>query len=411
MPSATKSGARIVFALGLVLAGCSQPVGSPLPSASEAEVESAAPPASAVPALPRVADEDAYQPSADAVTAAAPGDIIESVEIRGRPGIRAWFVVYGSTGLDDEPVAVSGLILAPQAPPATGDGYPIVAWAHGTTGIADVCSPSKAGLSELGPLLDLVAQGYVVTATDYEGLGTDGIHPYMVGISEGRSVLDSIRAAMALPDANASDEAVVIGISQGGHATLWAAELKPSYAPELAVLGAFAASPPTDMAGWETWAFHEAAAGNLGAAEPAVMVFGVWSAIYDTSLDFLTDTGRTSALEVPDRCDPTMPNTTPYLSDPAENAAWRALLTRNSPGAALTDVPIRVVSPQDDQAVDYATQVAGVAAMCAIGDTVELVTVPGDHDDSIASPAAWAAAVTWIGERFAGIPAISTCPQ
>ena len=362
-----------------------------------------------VPALPTAASEDAYHPSAEAVAAAAPGEIIERVEIRAGPGTRAWFVVYGSTGLDGQPVAVSGLILAPEAPPAAGKGYPIVAWAHGTTGIADVCSPSSRGVSDLGPLQALVAQGYVVTATDYEGLGTDGIHPYLVGISEGRSVLDSIRAAMALADAHAGKQAAVIGISQGGHATLWAAELQPIYAPDLAVLGALAASPPTDMVGLETWAFEEAAAGNTDVAAPLVMIFGVWHAIYDAPLDFLTDAGQASALAAPAGCDVTMRSTTPYVSDPAQIAAWRALLTANSPGAVTTDVPIRVVSPKDDQAVDYATQVAGVGTMCAIGDTVELVTVAGGHLASLGSADALAAAVTWIGERFAGVVAVSTC--
>jgi pimeloyl-ACP methyl ester carboxylesterase len=362
------------------------------------------------PVLPAAADDDLYHPSAEAVAAAAPGEIIESAEIRGGSGTRAWFVVYGSTGLDGQPIAVSGLILAPQAPPGAG-GYPVVAWAHGTTGIADFCSPSRGGVGDLGPLLDLAAEGYVVTATDYEGLGTDGVHPYLVGISEGRSVLDSIRAAMALPEAHAGTEAVVIGISQGGHATLWAAELQPTYAPELSVLGAFAASPPTDMVGLETWAFQQAADGTIGAAAPMVMIFGVWHGLYDAPLDFLTDAGQASALAVPGGCDPSMPSTTPYLSDPAQSTQWRALLAANSPGAVATDVPIRVVSPREDQAVAYGTQVAGVATMCAIGDSVELLTVTGGHDASIATPAAWSAAVTWIGDRFAGVAAASTCAR
>lgn len=399
----------LVLALALV-AGCgAQPSGSPAFSTSGLATRSAAPSTSISPGLPTAADEELYHPTAEAVAAAAPGEIIQSVEIRAGPGTRAWFVVYGSTGLQGQPVAVSGLILAPKAPSAAGSDYPIVAWAHGTTGIADICSPSRIGVGALGRLQELVAQGYIVTATDYEGLGTDGLHPYLVGISEGRSVLDSIRAAMALPEAHPGQQAVVIGLSQGGHATLWAAQLAPSYAPELPVLGAFAASPPTDMVGWETWAFEQAAAGNIDAATPAVMIFGVWNVIYGAPLDFLTEAGQTSALAVPEGCDPTMPSTTPYSRDPAQIAEWRSLLVANSPGAVVTDVPIRVVSPEDDRAVDYDTQVAGAETMCAIGDTVELVTVPGGHLASLDSSAAWSAAITWIGERFAGVAVVSTC--
>ena len=410
MRTGLRPAARLILAAAAVLPACSvQPSGSGSPSGSATTAE-AVPSASVARVLPAAADDELYHPSAEAVAAAAPGEIIESAEIRGGSGTRAWFVVYGSIGLDGQPIAVSGLILAPQAPPESG-GYPVVAWAHGTTGVADFCSPSGGGVRDLAPLLDLAAEGYVVTATDYAGLGTDGVHPYLVGISEGRSVLDSIRAAMALPEAHAGTEAVVIGISQGGHATLWAAQLKPTYAPELSVLGAFAASPPTDMVGWETWAFQQAAGGNIGAAAPAVMIFGVWQGLYDAPLDFLTEAGRASAVAVPGGCDPTMPSTTPYLSDPAQTAEWRALLAANSPGAVATDVPIRVVSPQDDQSVSYETQVAGVAAMCGIGDTVEQLTIAGGHDASIATPAAWSAAVRWIGDRFAGVAAVSTCAR
>jgi pimeloyl-ACP methyl ester carboxylesterase len=410
MPTGLRPAARMIMAMGVALAGCSgEPSVTPSPPTSAAGSQGGTPSTSAVLVLPQAPDQAMYRPSAERVAAAKPGELIASAGILSASGTRAWFVVYGSTGLDGQPVAVSGVIVAPDAEPAAGNGYPIVAWAHGTTGIADACSPSNEGIGGLGPLVELAASGYVVTATDYEGLGTDGIHPYLVGISEGRSVLDSIRAAKALPDARAGKDAVVIGISQGGHATLWAAELQPTYAPELAVLGAFAASPPTDMVSWETWAFEEAAAGKIDAAAPPVMIFGVWHVVYGAPLDFLTDAAQQSALAVPDGCDPTMQSTTPYVRDPAQIATWRDLLAANSPGAARTDVPIRVVSPKDDQAVDYATQLAGVARMCAIGDTVELITVPGGHDASIDPPAAWAAAVTWIDDRFAGVPPVSTC--
>ena len=315
----------------------------------------AAPSASAAIGLPEAASNDVYYPTSDEIAAAAPGQLIRSVEIESALGTRAWFVVYGSTGLDGQPVAVSGMVLAPELPPAEG-GYPVVAWAHGTTGIADTCAPSKSGVAGLpAEIQDLATEGYVVTATDYEGLGTDGMHPYLVGTSEGRSVLDSIRAAIALPEAHAGDRAVVIGLSQGGHAALWAAQLKPTYAADLPLLGVFAASPPTDLVAFEAWAFEQAGLGNVGAAGAPVLLFGVWNAIYDVPLDFLTDAGRSSALAGRDGCGPTPFSTTPYSSDPATIPEWRALLGGNSPGAAVTDVPIRVVSPEDDEAVGYET--------------------------------------------------------
>jgi len=412
MSTRSRSVGAALLALTLALAACSTtPSPSAQPSASAAASASELPSPSEIvaPGLPFHADPGLYYPTAEVTALARPGQLILYEEIKAPPDARAWFVVHGSTGLDGKPVAVSGIVLAPAAAPAEG-GYPVVAWAHGTTGVADSCAPSRAGVDGIpADVSDLVAKGYVVTATDYEGLGTSGVHPYIVGISEGRSVLDSIRAVQGLPEAHAGTEAVVIGHSQGGHAALWSAELAPSYAPGLSLLGAFAASPPTDLVGWETWAFDEAAKGTLDRAQAPLLLFGVWNAVYDASLSFLTNEGRQSALAGRDGCGPPPVSSTPYVRDPAKDPVWHNLLERNSPGLALTGVPITVVSPTGDEAVQYDTQVAGVRVMCGIGDTVELRSVPGGHDASINSPSAWKDVTDWISARFAGVEAVTTC--
>jgi len=365
------------------------------------------PEASAAP-LVRSAPTAFYYPAADAVARAAPGALIDVLEMVAPAGMRAWTVVYGSTGLDGEPVAVSGMILAPADPPS-GGAYPIIAWAHGTTGIADMCAPSRAGSDRVAELEELARGGYVVTATDYEGLGTAGTHPYIIGVSEGRSVLDSIRAVQNLPQAHAANETVVVGLSQGGHAALWAGQLAPTYAPELDLRGALAGSPPADLSAWAHWTFDAAASGQTFATFPAMLLFGVWSEAYGLPLPFLTDQAQSIAAVVRDGCDPKGLTTNPYVSDPTRIAEWNQRLVENSPGAARTEVPFLVVAPNDDQLVLYESQVAGVGAMCAIGDTVELRTVSGGHDALLASPSVWRAAQEWIAARFAGEAAMSTC--
>jgi hypothetical protein len=102
-------------------------------------------------------------------------------------------------------------------------------------------------------------------------------------------------------------------------------------------------------------------------------------------------------------------STTPYLRDPAELPEWKTLLTRNSPGLALTPVPIRAVSPKADQAVPYDAQLAGLETLCSVGDTVELRSVEGDHDASFSTPTALSDATAWIHDRFAGVEAVTTC--
>jgi hypothetical protein len=342
------------------------------------------------------------------VAAAAPGAVIESLEIHAPQGMRAWFVVYGSAGLEGKPVPVSGLILAPaKTPPAAG--WPVIAWAHGTTGIEDTCAPSRSGVTSIREeILALVGQGNVVTATDYAGLGTDGIHPYLVGLAEGRSVLDSIRAARALPDAYAGAAAVVIGYSQGGHAALWAAELVSTYAPELDIRGALANSPPADLLAWETWAFDSARAGNLVPSLGPLLLFGVWNSTYALPIDFLTPLGQQAALLGAGSCFPGEFAADPYLADPAGIDAWAKRLRENSLGATRTGIPLLVVSAKGDSLVEYASQLSAVAAMCSAGDTLELRTVNGDHGAPW-SPASWARSLTWISDRFTGVAARSTC--
>ena len=119
--------------------------------------------------------------------------------------------MYLSRSANDQPIAVTGTVFAPSQ---TTDPS-IVAWAHGTTGLGDACTPSKMAAGGEGSEVLLgtavVSRGLVFVATDYEGLGTPGVHTYLVGQSEGRAVLDSIRAARQLLELPATTKAVVLG--------------------------------------------------------------------------------------------------------------------------------------------------------------------------------------------------------
>ena len=181
--------------------------------------------------------------------AGQPGTLIRQERMGGAPqGASAYRVLYRSTGLKGEPIAVSGVVVVPDGPPPA-QGRPIVAWAHPTTGIVPHCAPSLAFFvfQQMQGLRDMVARGYIVTATDYPGLGTAGPHPYLVGQSEGRAVLDSVRAARNLAAMSASNRFAVWGHSQGGQAALYAGQLAKDYAPELNLVGVAAAAPATDL--------------------------------------------------------------------------------------------------------------------------------------------------------------------
>jgi pimeloyl-ACP methyl ester carboxylesterase len=171
-------------------------------------------------------------------------------------GANNYLVLYTQVGIKGKLVAVSGVVSVPKGKVPKG-GWPVVTFAHGTTGIADGCAPSRAtsattgaGGSDLGyaPLLNgWIKAGDAVVRTDYEGLGTPGTHPYLIGRSEGDGVLDIVRAARQL-DPSISNRLIISGHSQGGQAALWASSLAPKYTPELHLLGTVAFAPQSHTA-------------------------------------------------------------------------------------------------------------------------------------------------------------------
>src|SRR5882757_4326574 len=138
-------------------------------------------------------------------------------------------------------VVVSGAMYVPKGT-MPGGGWPIVAWAHGTTGIADVCAPSWRGQHPRDrEYLDAwLSHGFAVVATDYQGLGTPGVHPYLLWRSEGYSVLDAVRAALQRHPKQLRNQVVVVGQSQGSGAALGATFLAPTYAPDVKLHGTVA---------------------------------------------------------------------------------------------------------------------------------------------------------------------------
>lgn len=171
-------------------------------------------------ALGRADAQGAFYRTSDSEIAGAPGSLIRE-EIRpGAPaGATAHRVLYRSTSPDGKPIAVSGIVIIPPGTPPPG-GWPIVAWAHPTSEIVPHCAPSLAIFlfQQIAGSRELLEQGYAIAATDYPGLGTPGPHPYLVGDSEARAVIDSVRAARSLAGPENSNRFAVWGHSQGGQA-------------------------------------------------------------------------------------------------------------------------------------------------------------------------------------------------
>ncbi|RZS44848.1 secretory lipase [Herbihabitans rhizosphaerae] len=159
-------------------------------------------------------------------------------------------VAYWSTGLGDRPTPVTGAVYLPQGAPPAG-GWPVISRAHGTVGLGDACAPSTAFPNPDGNYEYLgkwLAQGYAIVTSDYAGIGTPGVHPYLDGKVAAYGVIDMVRAARTVVP-TLSARWATLGNSQGGHTALFTANLATKYAPELDFRGAVAHGPPSNLAG------------------------------------------------------------------------------------------------------------------------------------------------------------------
>lgn len=187
------------------------------------------------------------------------GTVLSTTDITGRPdakvaGVgRVISMTYLSEGPDGRLVPVRGTVMIPSKAPRPG-GWRVLGYAHGTAGLGDDCTVTDRMGHQgryddwLGPWLK---DGYVITATEYAGIGGPGPHAYLDGAVAGKNVLDSVRAArtvVARQSGTVSKGFVTSGASQGGHASLWASHLASSYAPELTDVGGVVNSPPVGLA-------------------------------------------------------------------------------------------------------------------------------------------------------------------
>ncbi len=189
-------------------------------------------------------------------TTDAPGTLIasQSVTANGVVASAVYLVSYWSEGVpNNQPVEVTGLVFVPEGIPPAG-GWPVVSWAHYTDGTNGSCAPSLNPPFAVPFINSLLAEGWEVVATDYQGennsqiLSTSqGILPYLVGESAARNTIDIVRAAQQLPTADASSNYVVWGWSEGGQTAMFVQEIASSYAPSLDLEGVIAMAPPSNF--------------------------------------------------------------------------------------------------------------------------------------------------------------------
>jgi acetyl esterase/lipase len=348
-----------------------------------------------------------------------PGSLIRSEPMMFAPaGAQAYRVLYRSVGMRGEPIAVSGVIVVPPGPAPAG-GRPIVAWAHPTTGVVPHCAPSLAifVFQQMAGLRQLIEQGAVVAATDYPGLGTAGPHPYLVGDSEARAVIDSVRAARSLPGVGDGSSFAVWGHSQGGQASLYTGLIAKTYAPELRLVGVSAAAPATSLVTLMGDDFKSSGGKNLTA-----MTLWSWSRVYGApidkvvvpeampTVDRLSNECIESIFDILERRQTEKPLEQQFLSVPniATVEPWRSLAMRNTPGTLPPQIPLFLAQGTTDNIVRPEVTRAYMERQCKAGGNVAMMWVPNVGHGFVAKDSA-DAAVAWMMDRFAGRPVPSDC--
>jgi len=356
--------------------------------------------------------------TAPALLPGPPGTLIRTEPLAlSITGGRALRMLYVSERADGEPTVRGGMVFVPSAPAPTG-GRPVVAWAHGTIGMGDACAPSRASdplLDTQGWLEQMLALGWVVTATDYAGLGTAGAQRYLVGQSEARDVVNSVRAVRTIPDAQPGDRFAVWGHSQGGHAALWTGQLSGELAADLTLVGVAAAAPAARLvdiigAQWRTliaWVIGPEVAIGWPATDPSLRPAAILTrsglrsyervaADCITSVDLKVDVGlrRLAGEQF-------------FAVNPLTMPAWLAFATEQTP-APLTDVPVFIGQGTADEVVLAWPNAALQEQWCAAGVDLTMLWLGGVGHMSAAN-AAGPSAVAWLADRFAGRPAVRTC--
>jgi hypothetical protein len=299
-------------------------------------------------------------PVPDPLPPGSPGDVIAEAPFAGGDfpfTVEGHQILFRSTDRFGQATAVSGYVLVPTGVPAPAGGRAVVAWAHGTTGLVDGCALSLSAqeggrLNSVGSydrIDQILAAGHIVTASDYPGLGTPGVHPYLDGPGEGRSVLDSIRAAA---DFGATNVAVIEGFSQGSQAAIYAGAEWPTYAPDIDLRGIVPIGTPSQFGAAFAARYLPVVTQYL-----AKILAGIVAGRPDLDrTQILTPSGeraydRFAEGDQPDRfcTDPQFDFDRDLAADPMDVAPWRNAFESNYPGQDLVPVPVLMVQSESDE--------------------------------------------------------------
>lgn len=321
------------------------------------------------------------------------------------PEVSAVRILYHSRSAAGDDVAASGVVLIPSEGKPPAGGWPVIAWAHGATGVARTCAPSLMRNVGHGPFLSMyVNLGYAVVATDYTGLGTDFRNAFLDAQSNAADVIGSVSTARtAVPQLGA--RWIAMGEGEGTLAAIAVAE-KQNETRDPGYLGSIAISRLADAKELYTRSPQAPSSSML-----AFLAYGIKTTYPQFQVtDVLTEKALALYHHIEENCGETAELPPAEMLKPGwqDNEFVKQYFARNALGQTPAHSPILLITGDADQAVPASLTAPVIARMCKQGDRVQWERYrdldPGRViGDSVRDQ------IAWIEGRFAGRPAPANC--
>ncbi len=325
-------------------------------------------------------------------------------------------IIYRTQKADGTPTFSSAMVFIPTT--SASEPRQVVAWAHGTLGMGDQCAPSRTAdpVAKISWVNTMLAQDWVVVATDYAGLGTPGIEAYLVGRAEAHDVLNSVRAVRNMPNTQAGNRFGLWGHSQGGHSALFTASMVSSYAPELSLVGTVASAPAAELVPLMSQQYQQPVSWVIG---PEVAVS--WPANYPqlNTRDVLTPPALNNYHKVAEQCIEQSAleaivrgklGQQFFTTNLTDIPSWNNILQTETAPILKPNQPVMVAESLTDSVVLPNTTALYIQKSCQAGSNLNslwLTNVNHIQLQSVISPSV----ISWLSDRFAGRVATSTCNQ
>jgi len=368
-----------------------------------------------------VPDQDPFYAAPADIASYVPGAVVDSrpvpgVNLFGIPvPVDAWQISYRTNDSHGQPELAVTTLVVPKAA-WTGSGpRPVVSLQTPEDSVGTACAPSYliatgSDVQDAALGAQLLLAGWAVAVPDFEGPKS----VFLAGPQAGHAVLDGIRAVrnLGVGGVGHANPWALDGYSGGAEATAWAAQLQPSYAPDVRLAGAAIGGTPSDPAavgssidGTAFAGFEFAAAYGLSTEFPEAGIAGLLNSRGQQDFASIKGTCETSIL--PAYAFRRLSQDT-TVSDPLSVPSVAAVLRENTLGGAAPATPVYDYHADTDEIVPVGQDDAAVAAWCARGATVQKVRdLLGEHAEEVAARALSVEA--FLAARFAGLPPADSC--